>query len=70
MKKTIQDWVYEKRDWILAKEIDQTEMLTGQEYDEAMTRWKQMGAAEDYKHQDDSYNRTCKPYFEYCRCQQ
>lgn len=70
MKQSIKDWAFQKRDWILSEQIDQTELLTEEEYKEAMDRWKQMGVAENYKHQDGQYNRSCKPYFEFCRCQQ
>lgn len=70
IKKSVKSWVYEKKDWIIAEEINQEEMLTESEYAEAIKRWEQMGAAENYKHQDDRLDRTCKPYVEWCRCQQ
>lgn len=69
MKQTIKEWLADKRDWITAPEINQDEELTEEEYDEDMKRWKAMGVAENYKHQDGHYHNLCK-FNEYCRCSQ
>lgn len=69
-KKHISEWTKLKKDWITNEKIDQEELLTESEYDEAISTWRKMGVAEDYRHQDGCYSRTCKPYFAWCRCQQ
>lgn len=67
MKKTIEQWSVIKRDWITSNEIDQSEELTEEQYNEAIATWRAMGVAEDYNHQDGCYSNMCK-HPSYCRC--